>query len=84
MNDKIVNDETNGESENINKPLTKEGCPNMTQLQIDAANVFENRVDIATFTTEYQQKIRNFYRFSPVSTSSAGANAAKPGRSFWK
>jgi len=59
------------------RPLTKDDFTeyNVTQLQIDAINVLEKRVDIMTFPKEYQQKIKNYYRFTPVNGG---------GRSFWK
>ena len=34
------------------------------QLATDAINVVENRIDINTFSPEYQQKIRHWYQFS--------------------
>ena len=34
------------------------------QLQTDVINVLENRVDITTFPPAYQQRIKNYYRFS--------------------
>jgi hypothetical protein len=33
------------------------------QLQADCANVVEGRVSIDTFPEDYQEKIRNYYRF---------------------
>jgi len=38
--------------------------PDVVQLEVDAANVVEGRVDINTFPHDYQQKIKDFYRFS--------------------
>lgn len=34
------------------------------QLQVDTINVLEKRVEIETFPKEYQEKIKNYYRFS--------------------
>ena len=68
----------------MTRVLTKEDCPKMTQLEIDAVNVFENRVDINTFPKDYQKQIKDFYRFSPVSMESLSASAAGGSRSFWK
>ena len=66
------------------KPLTKNDLPNFTQLEIDAANVLENRLNINVFDKEYQQQILNFYRFSPLSNKSSNASAAGGGRNSWK
>ena len=46
------------------------------QLQVDVLNVLENRVDISTFSPEYQKKIDNYYRFSPVSSSGQAGRIA--------
>ena len=37
------------------------------QLQVDAINVLENRVDINIFPPSYRKKIEDYYRFSPRS-----------------
>jgi hypothetical protein len=37
------------------------------QLQVDAINLLENRVDASSFPPEYLRKIENYYRFAPVS-----------------
>lgn len=34
------------------------------QLAVDMMNVYEGRVPIESFPSEYQEKIKNFYRFS--------------------
>ena len=34
------------------------------QLQVDVINVFEGRVELSSFSDEYQEKIKNYYRFS--------------------
>lgn len=47
------------------------------QLQVDIINVFENRVDINTFSKERQQIIKNYYRFSPVSPASLSGGIAQ-------
>lgn len=67
------------------KPLTKEDFldNNVTQIQVDALNVTEGRVDILTFPKPYQQKIRDFYRFSPLSVGSPNGSI-NGGRNFWK
>lgn len=38
--------------------------PDILQLQADTINVLEGAIDIKSFPLEYQNKIRNFYRFS--------------------
>jgi len=41
------------------------GVPeDIEQLRLDAVNVLEGRVDIKTFDTDYQERIKNYYRFS--------------------
>jgi hypothetical protein len=35
------------------------------QLQKDVLDVYEGRVDITTFPEEYQERIKNYYRFAP-------------------
>jgi hypothetical protein len=37
--------------------------PDIVQLKVDIINVLEKRVSIDSFTPEYQEKIKNFYRF---------------------
>jgi hypothetical protein len=34
------------------------------QLQVDVINVLEGRVDISSFEPTYQERIKNYYRFS--------------------
>lgn len=46
------------------------------QLQVDALNVLEKRVDINSFEPEYQQKIRNYYRFSATRMNSESPKVA--------
>ena len=68
----------------MTRPLGKDDFPTgTTQLQIDAVNTMQNRVDISSFSKDYQQKIRSFYRFAPVNPGSANGNI-NGGRSFWK
>jgi hypothetical protein len=66
------------------RPLTKADCPKMTQLQIDALNVFEKRVKMRSFPASYQQKIKNYYRYSPVDQNSSNGAASQSGRGSWK
>jgi hypothetical protein len=70
--------------QNALKPLTNSDCSNISQLEIDVINVLENRVDIATFSPEYQRKISDFYRFHPVNRISSNASASYGGRGYWK
>lgn len=79
-----MNKDDKNQEQDILKPLTKLDCSTMSQLEIDALNVLENRVDIATFPLEYQQTISNFYRFHPVNRISTNASASYGGRGFWK
>ena len=37
--------------------------PDIKQLKVDIVNVIENRVSIDSFPLDYQEKIKNFYRF---------------------
>lgn len=34
------------------------------QLQIDVINVLEGKVELSSFSEEYQKKIKDYYRFS--------------------
>lgn len=70
--------------ENLTKPLTQAENPRMSQLEIDAINVLEKRVSINDFSKEYQQQIKDFYRFHPVNTGSSNFSASQAGRGFWK
>jgi hypothetical protein len=67
------------------KPLTIEDFidKHTTQLQIDAINVLEKRVDIMTFPKEYQQTIKNYYRFTPIDVGGRNGSGGG-GRSSWK
>lgn len=65
-------------------PLTLDNTTGLTQLQIDAINVFENRVSIDSFPKEYQMKIKNYYRFSPIGSSGSSVKASGGSRNFWK
>lgn len=47
------------------------------QLQTDAINVLEGRVDINTFSPDYQRKIENYYRFSAVAPSTTAGGMAQ-------
>ena len=71
------------EPENLT-PLTLSNTVGMTQFKIDVINVFENRVSIDSFPKEYQKRIKDFYKFSPINTNSSNGNASGSGRSFWK
>ena len=62
------------QSQTSKTPLTKEDLnddlnflpipDDVLQLQVDMLNVVEGRVDISTFSEDYQQKILNYYRYS--------------------
>jgi len=45
---------------------TNPHCPpdDIWQLQVDVINVLEGRVDISTFSEDYQSKIKHYYQFS--------------------
>lgn len=49
--------------------MVADSCPPLSydddvlQLQADCANVIEGRVSLSTFPTEYQEKIKHYYRF---------------------
>ena len=54
------------------------GVPDdVRQLRIDAVNVLEGRVDIKTFDPDYQEKIKNYYRFSATRYGSKYGLVAK-------
>jgi len=47
------------------------------QLQADTLNVLEGRVDINTFDAEYQERIKNYYRFSATKMNTNEWRVAK-------
>lgn len=49
----------------------------MLQLATDMINVVEGRIDIKTFSEEYQKKIRSFYRFSATRYTTNKSKIAK-------
>jgi len=51
--------------------------PDVQQLRIDAVNVLEGRVDINSFDEDYQQKIKDYYRFSATRYGSKYGTVAK-------
>lgn len=51
--------------------------PDVHQLKIDIINVEEGRVDIKSFSQDYQQKIINFYRFSGSAYTTKNSICAK-------
>lgn len=68
------------------KPLTKEDLDDglnflpipddILQLQVDTLNVMEGRVDLSSFSPEYQQKIKDYYRFSAHKTNTSNYRVA--------
>jgi hypothetical protein len=54
------------------------GVPDdVKQLRLDTVNVLEGRVDINDFDEEYQQKIKDYYRFSATRHASKYSKVAK-------
>jgi len=51
--------------------------PDVLQLQVDALNVLEDKVDISTFPKDYQEKIINYYRFSATRMNTQEDRIAK-------
>ena len=49
------------------------------QFQADVINVMEGRVKIDTFSPDHQRKIKNYYRFAPVSIGSPAGEIATKG-----
>lgn len=47
------------------------------QLQVDMLNVYEGRVAIETFPSEYQERIMNYYRFSANRQNTVSPKIAK-------
>ena len=47
------------------------------QLQTDAINVLEGRVEMNVFPVDYQKKIENYYRFSSVSPGTTAGGMAQ-------
>lgn len=75
------------QQQNSNQPLTKDELdynpyplpiPEDTlQLEVDTINVLEGRVDINTFPPAYQEKIREFWRFSATRLTSKSKGIAR-------
>ena len=51
--------------------------PDVKQLRLDAIEVLEGRLEISTFDEEYQQKIKDYYRFSATRYGSRYGKVAK-------
>lgn len=62
--------------ERVKVPVRTED-PDVLQLAQDMMNVYEGRVPIGSFSSEYQEKIRNFYRFSACRPMSNDGTIAK-------
>jgi len=45
-------------------PFAFEIPADILQLQADTLNVFEGRVPIENFSLDYQEKMKNYYRFA--------------------
>ncbi|TRZ80305.1 hypothetical protein D4R86_04490 [bacterium] len=58
-------------------PFALEIPPDVLKLQTDVCNVVEGRVDIYTFEPEYQEKIKNYYRFTAHRQNSKSKNIVK-------
>jgi len=58
-------------------PFALEIPPDVLQLQADALNVVEGRVSITDFDPEYQEKIKNYYRFAAIKQTSRSHNIAQ-------
>lgn len=67
------------------RPLTRADFTSQdtTQLQVDAINVLEKRIELSLFSTAYQQKIKNYYRFATLDPASPNGSVVG-GRSSWK
>jgi hypothetical protein len=51
--------------------------PDILQLQADTLNVLEGRVPITSFTSEYQDRIKDYYRYAAVLQTSKSHNIAQ-------
>jgi hypothetical protein len=64
--------------EDLNDDLNVLPIPDdVLQLQVDALNVLENRVDINDFPEDYQEKIKEYYRFSATRMTTDNSKIAK-------
>ena len=52
--------------------------PDILQLQADAIDVLERRISITTFPLAYQDRIRAYYRFTPVLHQTSKPQNAAP------
>ena len=64
-------------SEDLDDPYPFPTPPDILQLEADTINVLEARVSITTFALEYQQRIKDFYRFSATRQNSKSHNIAQ-------
>lgn len=65
------------DEDSYNSPVYPFSVPDDTlQLQIDATNVLEGRVEMNTFSHERQIQIKNYYRFSATRQNSKSHNRA--------
>ena len=58
-------------------PFALEIPADVLQLQTDVCNVVEGTVNINTFEPAYQEKIKNYYRFTAHRQNSKSNNIAK-------
>jgi hypothetical protein len=58
-------------------PFAMEIPPDVLRLQTDVCDVVEGRVELDTFDADYQEKIKNYYRFTAHRQNSKSKNIAK-------
>jgi len=61
----------------ITNPFALEIPEDVLQLQTDVCNVEEGRIELSTFDEEYQEKIKNYYRFTAHMQDSKSKNIVK-------
>ena len=58
-------------------PFPLEIPADILQLQADTLNVFEGRVSIESFPPDYQEKMKNYYRFAAHFQTSKSHNVVQ-------
>jgi hypothetical protein len=61
-------------------PFSFEIPEDVIDLQKDALNVLEKRVELSSFSPERQIQIRHYYRYSPIAQNSKSNNIARKTR----
>jgi hypothetical protein len=70
-------------AEDLTVPAFFKKPRDILQLEADAINVLEKKVDISSFDKRHQQKIKDYYRFSATRNDKFQQSIAKMTRNTW-